>query len=83
MDLKEERKEIFRKSENFIIEIKYLHHKLIKLESIERENEANLEKLSKLYKAGIMKKENKLKTEISSIIHKEYRHSIFFDILKI
>ena len=42
MNLKEERKEIDRKSEEFKIEIKHLHDKLIKLESIERKNEANL-----------------------------------------
>ena len=47
MDLKEERKEIVRKPEDFKIEIKHLHDKFVKLESIERENEANLEKLSK------------------------------------
>ena len=57
IQLKEERKEIDRKADSFKLEIKYLQDKLTKLENIERENEDNIEKLSKLYDAGIINEE--------------------------
>ena len=55
--LKEERKEVDRRSEEFRQEIIYLKDKLSKLEDIERENDENIEKLSKLYDAGIINEE--------------------------
>ena len=56
-ELKEERKEFFKKSENFKQEIKFLQDKLEKLENIERDHAENKEKLSKLYEAGIINEE--------------------------
>ena len=55
--LKEEKKEVMKRSEEFEREIEHLKDKLIKLEDIERENYENMEKLSKLYEAGIIKEE--------------------------
>ena len=55
--LKEKRKEVDRRSEEFRQEIIYLKDKLSKLEDIERENDENIEKLSKLYDAGIINEE--------------------------
>ena len=55
--LKEERKELDRREDNFRKEIEALKHKLSKLEDIERENEENIEKLSRLYDAWVINEE--------------------------
>ena len=53
-ELKEEKKEIEDKNDDFRLKIINLQDKLAKLESIERENEDNIDKLSRLYEAGII-----------------------------
>ena len=55
--MKEERKELDRRKDDFRKEIEALKHKLSKLEDIERENEENIEKLSRLYDAGVINEE--------------------------
>ena len=50
----EERKEMDRRENDFRREIESLNSKLLKLENIERENDDNIEKLSKLYEVGVI-----------------------------
>ena len=57
LKLPKEEKEVMKRSEEFEREIEHLKDKLIKLEDIERENYENMEKLSKLYEAGIINEE--------------------------
>ena len=52
--MREERKEIDRRENDFRREIESLHSKLLKLENIEHENDDNIKKLSKLYEAGLI-----------------------------
>ena len=60
--LNKEKKEMERRSEEFKREIEHLKDKLSHLEDVERENEENIEKLGKLFDAGIINEDGNFVT---------------------